>query len=35
VTGNYAKKNARSYAYCTPGDVRTGIRTTAYDIILV
>ena len=34
TTGNYAKKNVRSYAYCTPGDVRTGIRTTAYDIIL-
>jgi hypothetical protein len=34
TTGNYAKKNVRSYAYCTPGDLRTGIRTTAYDIIL-
>ncbi|BCJ47288.1 hypothetical protein GCM10010168_71230 [Actinoplanes ianthinogenes] len=33
-TGNYAKKNKRSYAYCASGDIRTGYRTNAYDIIL-
>lgn len=35
VTGNYAKSNKRSYGYCSSGDLRTGYRTNAYDIILV
>jgi hypothetical protein len=33
-TGPYVKNNVRSYAYCISGDTRTGIRSTAGDIIL-
>jgi hypothetical protein len=34
-TGKYVKNKVRSYAYCSSGDVRTGIRSTIDDIILV
>jgi hypothetical protein len=34
-TGKYVKNKQRSYAYCSSGDVRTGIRSTIDDIILV
>jgi hypothetical protein len=33
-TGKYVRNNVRSWAYCSAGDIRTGYRTNAGDIIL-
>jgi hypothetical protein len=33
-TGKYVKNKVRSYAYCSSGDYRTGIRSTIDDIVL-
>ena len=33
-TGKYVKNKQRSYAYCSSGDTRTGIRSNIDDIIL-